>query len=189
MRHAPVPRAGLRRSPLITAMSGVGDDTPSEHRPSPHDRRVLSQLRHGCHARTLTRRSMSHWLTASARSSCRGKVDVMTGQWQGSSRAARLPSNWKTLRLQAKRRAHGKCQWMKANGETCKSWGAECDHIVAGDDHSLPNLQWLCTVHHRIKTQAEARAAQAAVARPSRLRPVEPHPGLIRRPISVTPTR
>lgn len=111
----------------------------------------------------------------------------MTGRWANSTRARRLPSNWAKLRQQAKRRAHGKCQWTKTDGTRCQSWGSECDHITPNDDHTIDNLQWLCTTHHRIKTQAEAQAAQtqaranrgtAPPANP-RLRPTERHPGLL----------
>lgn len=36
--------------------------------------------------------------------------------------------------------------------EECDGVGAECDHVVEGDDHSLGNLQWLSTPCHKAKT-------------------------------------
>jgi 5-methylcytosine-specific restriction protein A len=48
-------------------------------------------------------------------------------------------------------RAHGRCEQ-----PGCGEPGVEVDHVRAGDDHSLANLQLLCAAHHRVKTLREA---------------------------------
>jgi 5-methylcytosine-specific restriction protein A len=97
--------------------------------------------------------------------------------WDGSDRRSRLPADWPKRVAQTRRRAEGRCEHRYSDGSRCTSAGSECDHRVRGDDHSLDNLQWLCTPHHRDKTQREAAAARAAAPRPTRARPREPHPG------------
>jgi 5-methylcytosine-specific restriction enzyme A len=97
----------------------------------------------------------------------------MPGQWEHSTRKARLPADWPTLRQLVKRRAKGICEHTTADGVRCKTYGTDCDHITAGDDHRLVNLQWLCAYHHRAKSSAEGNAA-----RPRERRPTEQHPGL-----------
>lgn len=95
--------------------------------------------------------------------------------WEGSDRSARLPANWPALVRQVKRRAGGRCEALMRNGKRCHDPGAECDHVIAGDDHSLDNLQWLCAWHHARKSAAEGNAARARLT--SRRAP-ERHPGL-----------
>jgi len=75
--------------------------------------------------------------------------------WQTSTRAARLPANWRKLTRIVKARAHATC-------ERCgrPAPDGECDHVQRGDDHRLDNLQWLCRTCHRTKTLAEARQAR-----------------------------
>lgn len=96
----------------------------------------------------------------------------MTG-WAGSNRRSRLPGNWKTLRRDALRRDHGRCVAAKADGTRCPAFATDVDHLVAGDDHSLSNLQSLCAYHHKRKTIGERPR------RPKQKRPEEKHPGLI----------
>lgn len=91
-----------------------------------------------------------------------------------TNRAARLPGNWKTLRLQVKARANGQCQWL-TDDVRCSEAGQECDHIINNDDHSLSNLQWLCSPHHHEKTLSEAAAAKV---KRSRYREPMQHPGM-----------
>jgi 5-methylcytosine-specific restriction protein A len=69
-------------------------------------------------------------------------------------------------------RAGGRCEVVE-DGARCARAGGECDHIVAGDDHSLANLQWICVPHHRVKSSREGAAAT-----PRLLRPPERHPAL-----------
>ena len=57
----------------------------------------------------------------------------------------------------------------------CNGLGGDCDHHVAGDDHSLGNLRWLNPWCHKAKTAREAATARAAKREANR----EPHPGLI----------
>lgn len=81
--------------------------------------------------------------------------------WAGSDRVYRLPPNWKNLVVEVRRRAGGKCQAREWDGSPCQSLGTDCDHITAGDDHSLDNLQWLCRRHHLSKSGREGAAAAA----------------------------
>lgn len=94
------------------------------------------------------------------------------GQWAGSTRSTRLPTNWPALRRAIFARDGHTC-WI------CGQPGADTiDHKVQGDDHSLTNL---APVHdrnpphcHRFKSSSEGVAA-----RTKRRRTPEPHPGLI----------
>ena len=96
--------------------------------------------------------------------------------WQGSNRRSRLPHNWSQLRQQTEFRAGGQCEASLLDGTRCPDQGTDCDHIVAGDDHSLSNLQWLCRWHHRKKTAAEGNRR---VYRVSEKHPPETHPGML----------
>lgn len=99
----------------------------------------------------------------------------MTGQWQGSTRAARLPPNWHTeIRPRILTRDNGQCQ-IRLPG--CTSTATEVDHRQQGDDHNDANLQAACHWCHGKKSSAEGNAARH---RYSNKRPAEPHPGLIR---------
>ena len=87
----------------------------------------------------------------------RGKCLEHQVHWQGSTRAARLPKDWRTRREVVLRRDKGICY-------LCGQSGADTvDHIVPGDDHSLPNL---ASVHdriaphcHRLKSSNEGNEA------------------------------
>lgn len=75
--------------------------------------------------------------------------------WAGSTRASRLPSDWRKRRARILRR-----------DPTCRLCGiapsVEVDHIVAGDDHREHALQGVCKKCHAVKSQREAAAARAA---------------------------
>ena len=89
--------------------------------------------------------------------------------WEGSTRRQRLPLDWHNRRRSVIRRAEGKCA-------VCGEPANEVDHILQGDDHSLENLQLLCSKHHVSKTNTEnfnRRAKKMAL----RKRPQEGHPG------------
>lgn len=95
--------------------------------------------------------------------------------WATSTRAKRLPKNWPQLKAQVKKRAKGRCE-ASPHEPDCPGVGAECDHRVPGDDHSLSNLQWLSSQCHKAKTtreNAEANRWRAGIRR----RPEERHPG------------
>ena len=101
----------------------------------------------------------------------------MTG-WQNSTRAARLPGNWQTIRKRILARDGFQCQ---LRGEHCTHTATEVDHITAGDNHNPANLQSVCAPCHADKTKSEHVAATKATAA-RRLRPTEPHPGMIEPP-------
>lgn len=93
-----------------------------------------------------------------------------------SRRRSPLPPDWNTRRQRVFTRddwACTRCGHYDPSGKTL-----ECDHIRDPDDHSLQNLQTLCTRCHREKTAHQANAARRR--KYNRLRKPEPHPGLIR---------
>jgi 5-methylcytosine-specific restriction endonuclease McrA len=96
----------------------------------------------------------------------------MPGGWQGSTRAYRLPGNWKRLRASILDRDGGVCQ-IRLPG--CTGLATEVDHIRPGDDHSESNLRAACQ-------SCNQRANIATRPRPpSEKRPRERHPGLLPR--------
>lgn len=98
------------------------------------------------------------------------------GAWVGSDRATRLPSNWPTIKREVAKRAKGRCE-ADHHHPDCDGIGAECDHIKAGDNHNMGNLQWLSKPCHKAKTANES--AQRNRERARLRRRVERHPGLI----------
>lgn len=101
----------------------------------------------------------------------------MGQRWDNSDRVSRLPGNWASLRLATLRRDHYLCQG-------CGAPATEVDHVIPGDDHSLENLQSLCTPCHAAKTRREGVAAQRArraYLKRITTRPPEKNPGEIPR--------
>jgi len=98
--------------------------------------------------------------------------------WATSDRASRLPHDWPTIRQAVKRRAKGRCE-AEVHVRGCNGIGSECDHIKAGDDHSMGNLQWLSTPCHKAKTAADNAALRTARLAMTK-RPLEAHPGRLR---------
>lgn len=98
--------------------------------------------------------------------------------WSTSTRRGRLPKDWPAIRRRVIARDGGRCVATMRDGSRCTEAGTEVDHVVAGDDHSMANLQLLCAWHHKRKTQAEAAAARRRQPRPRRAREAEAHPGL-----------
>ena len=94
--------------------------------------------------------------------------------WSSSDRAARLPSNWATLRQSILKRDGYLCC---INGPGCTMLATEVDHITHGDDHRPSNLQAVCHACHTRKTASEAKGAQSAIRVKGR-RPPEQHPGM-----------
>lgn len=97
--------------------------------------------------------------------------------WATSTRASRLPPNWATIRAQVRDRADGRCE-ATDHAPGCDGIGTDADHIIAGDDHDLDNLQWLSEPCHRAKTAQESATRNRTIAA-MRRRPTEPHPGRI----------
>lgn len=99
--------------------------------------------------------------------------------WSSSDRRQRLPKNWRTYhRPMVLARCGGQCEYVRSSGRRCTAKATDVDHIVAGDNHSLENLQGLCSWHHKQKTQVEAQAGAQAV-RDSLKREPEENPGSI----------
>jgi 5-methylcytosine-specific restriction endonuclease McrA len=73
--------------------------------------------------------------------------------WAGSDRARRLPSNWPVLRAM-----------VLGRDPICRvcnhAPSLEVDHIQHGDDHSLANLQGICSPCHRTKSGREGQASR-----------------------------
>jgi len=107
--------------------------------------------------------------------------------WEGSDRKSRLPVDWDRLRHVVLKRCGFRCEWAE-NGLRCHERASDVDHIIAGDDHSLANLQGLCGRHHLAKTSREANAAQAERRKLRRL-PEEKQPGVIDGPPQPTEHR
>ena len=102
------------------------------------------------------------------------------GEWRGSSRRSRLPDNWEALREKALRRDGNRCR-------QCGARANQVDHIRAGDDHSLANLQSLCSRCHASKSSAEGGRAVHKGKRdrgPKPWRVPKPQPGLRRQATS-----
>lgn len=99
--------------------------------------------------------------------------------WPSTDRKERLPANWAALRRVVIRRDGGVCRCVGC--KACRVIGKFCrrpeanhvDHVVAGDDHRLLNLNLLCAPCHWAKTAHEAAIAPHV----SRRRPAEAHPG------------
>ncbi|WP_018686515.1 HNH endonuclease [Actinokineospora enzanensis] len=91
--------------------------------------------------------------------------------WTGSDRRARLPRDWPRRRaLVLARDPWCRLCWTQPS--------TQADHIIAGDDHSLSNLQGVCARCHAAKSSSEGGRAR----RLSRPRPAVPHPGELPRP-------
>ena len=99
--------------------------------------------------------------------------------WTTSRRRDELPSNWQQLRRQTFTRCGGICEHREPDGQRCTNRATDCDHIKRGNDHSLDNLQGLCSEHHKAKTQREAKQSQRARYIEARKRPQEDHPGIL----------
>lgn len=80
--------------------------------------------------------------------------------WQDSDRKKRLPDNWQSLRLIVLQRALYECQAEDVPGKKCGDLASDVDHIIAGDNHDLDNLQALCSWHHRRKSSYEGYLAR-----------------------------
>lgn len=93
--------------------------------------------------------------------------------WQGSTRAARLPSNWRTEIRPRILARDPTCQLAFAG--ICTGASTEVDHRDHGDNHADENLQGVCTECHIEKTKRESAAARWQYRA---TRPAERHPGL-----------
>ena len=113
--------------------------------------------------------------------------------WTTSNRRQRLPTNWNKLRNKVLAKANYKCAGLDPDTtpppssreavEGCHRWhhpacdmrATDVDHIDAGDNHEISNLQALSHACHTAKTAHENAAAKARIrAAATRERP--PHP-------------
>lgn len=98
----------------------------------------------------------------------------MAHNWNTSPRVKRLPGNWGTIRKRILAR-DSTCMICHVRPSTV------VDHIEPmTDDHRDEALQGCCDPCHRQKTAREAAAARAAKPQPTRKRPPEDHPGIVR---------
>lgn len=114
--------------------------------------------------------------------------------WTTSTRRQRLPNNWNKLRQQVLQRHNNKCAGLphpmgsptqKAGGTHtptgrwhaagCNRHATDVDHITAGDNHSIDNLQPLSRACHHAKTTAET-LARTATRRAMTQHKHAPHP-------------
>ena len=113
--------------------------------------------------------------------------------WATSNRRQRLPTNWNKLRKQVLAKANYKCAGLdpattppptsrEVHGDTrrwhhpaCTMRATDVDHIIAGDNHELSNLQALSHACHTAKTTHENTAAKARI-RAAAAREQPPHP-------------
>ncbi len=96
--------------------------------------------------------------------------------WAGSDRRERLPDDWGKICRLVRQRAGGRCEKRLPSLNRCPRPGTDVDHIIAGDDHRLTNLQLLCRFHHNQKSSREGLAARMT-KKALGTRPKPPHPG------------
>ena len=86
--------------------------------------------------------------------------------WATSDRSRRLPgsSTWARIRAAVLDRDQHLCQ---INGTGCRLIATEVDHIVAGDDHRLENLQAACRPCNQAKAQQESAEARRRYRTPT----------------------
>lgn len=77
--------------------------------------------------------------------------------WASSTRRRRLPPDWPAIQTAVLERDSHTCQ-LRDNG--CTGLASHADHITAGDDHAMTNLQAACTHCHAIKSAREGAAAR-----------------------------
>ena len=111
----------------------------------------------------------------------------MPNGWRGSNRKSRLPVDWERLRKVVLERCGFRCEWTDGQ-HRCWNSATDVDHVEAGDNHSLDNLQGLCSPHHLEKTGRDARARQLRFKHLARL-PEEKQPGIIDGPPQPTQHR
>lgn len=99
--------------------------------------------------------------------------------WETSDRRAQLPANWADLVAKVKDRDGGRCTWKLPSGDRCPRRGTDVDHREPGDNHSLRNLQLLCSTHHGRKTALEGIQGRRK-KRQGKKRRIEQHPGIVR---------
>ena len=113
--------------------------------------------------------------------------------WTTSNRRQRLPTNWNKLRKQVLAKANHKCAGLdpaatppppttevlggghRWHHPACDMRATDVDHIIAGDNHELSNLQALSHACHTAKTAHENAAAKARI-RAAAAREQPPHP-------------
>ena len=95
--------------------------------------------------------------------------------WTNSDRRSRLPADWAARRRQVLDRDRRLCRIRYP--DICATVAVDVDHITAGDNHDLTNLQAACRPCHKHKTNLESQQARGVGV--LRRRPAEAHPGLL----------
>ena len=100
--------------------------------------------------------------------------------WSGSNRRSELPSDWDKIRKRVLRRDSSLCQWIQIDDNYCLKEATEVDHIQDPYDHSLENLQSLCSWHHSQKTAKESSEARSRnrAKNHNKFKRQDKHPGL-----------
>lgn len=95
---------------------------------------------------------------------------------QPSGRKARLPANWKAIRLRILKRDGSRCTHYD-DGHRCPTVATDVHHVGLDNDHRDSNLASLCGWHHARESARQGGAARAAKG--SERRKPEKHPGLV----------
>lgn len=83
-----------------------------------------------------------------------------------------LPRNWHRLCRKVLRRCGDRCEWERRElGLRCELTATTIVHVGKTDDHSLENLQGLCTWHSAQKAAQEWQASQSIAIK---VRPMSP---------------
>lgn len=77
--------------------------------------------------------------------------------WADSTRAARLPKDWKKVRARVLRRDGRRCYY---HGPDCIGVADQVDHVVPNDNHDPANLAAICGPCHKAKSAQEAVRAR-----------------------------
>ena len=87
----------------------------------------------------------------------------------------KLPRNWHRLCRKVLRRSGDRCEWERRDvGVRCELAAMMVVHVGKTDDHSLGNLQALCTWHAAQKAAREWQASQFIAIRVRPLPPIPP---------------
>lgn len=87
-------------------------------------------------------------------------LDHARKAWAGSTRRARLPRNWPTLRARVLQRDSQRCTHHDEHGHRCPARATDVHHLNGDDNHTPSNLASLCSAHHATETGRQGNAAR-----------------------------